>query len=491
MESISFSTGQIFIYWSRWEQESMGQAMNLLAWGGDNGYNTTELFNGYSESELFVKEVHKTMREEVIQSGFVSIKEWWLHFKKALQYLGTEKVKKMRGNAEYGIRADRASQPISSSHILSIILYCDTNELQNNFSCSFRKKNTFETLQSLKKRHQKYYHFAKNIVEAIHVYGINGHKRHEHDEHEKGPFYCGLSVVLNIGSFAIYLKGPTSTTKDISVAINFAKRKGQIMELQNDTYRGQIQNMFDCSWISNYSEENERLWIGYQHMWRLRIESIRIIENNQNHKDFFNALHVFDSILSGENMRDMKVTKKNIKVISSLIEMKLGEKSDENVNKYILNCFNLYLLKKSNIIISPLYVCMHQIPFLFYALPIFEMDRKKRGDVNKFYVEFNDGLSGSNLLNIKLLETLFPNINHITINDFDYFQFDLWSLLALIQDSKRNIEYRIIAERGRSGGWLFNRLSSKVVSGYKDKKVDIKYEKDGANDTIYIHRQCV
>ena len=87
---------------------------------------------------------------------------------------------------------------------------------------------------------------------------------------------------MNIGQFDIYLRSPTSTSKDIEIAINFATRDGIILTLDNDLDHGQLNSMIDCSWISNYPEENERLWVGYQKMWPLRIVSIRIVENNRN-----------------------------------------------------------------------------------------------------------------------------------------------------------------------------------------------------------------
>ena len=301
MESASFSTGQIFGYWSDWKEDTKEPD------GKDR-----DIFNGYSRSELYIKPRSKDLKEEVVGSGLLEngLKEWLLHLYKAQQYINTVKVKNMESNHRepYGIKEGTA---ISLSGILSIILYCDTNTFQNKASLSFRKKSVFETIYSLKKRHTKFYWFSKNIIQAISVYGIDGDDGM--DEYEVGPFYCGLSCVLSVGAFAILLKAPTSTTKDIEIAINFATRDGIIMEIQNDTGWAFEQRMFDCSWISNYSEENERLWVGYYNMKRLRISSIRIIETAHNHISFFTALHIFDQILSGEWISDeTKVDKMSI-----------------------------------------------------------------------------------------------------------------------------------------------------------------------------------
>ena len=71
------------------------------------------------------------------------MKEWLLHKKKATEYMKSKKVKNMiciYAWEPYGIKFE---EPISLSHILCIILYCDTNDLQNNMSSSFRKNKIF------------------------------------------------------------------------------------------------------------------------------------------------------------------------------------------------------------------------------------------------------------------------------------------------------------------------------------------------------------
>ena len=65
MESISFSTGQIFGYWLRWKVDKKKPAADKR-----------ELFGGYSRSELWIKELYGSIKEEVFESGFVDVEEW-------------------------------------------------------------------------------------------------------------------------------------------------------------------------------------------------------------------------------------------------------------------------------------------------------------------------------------------------------------------------------------------------------------------------------
>ena len=137
VESSSFSAGQIFGYWPSWKKQTKETT-------SATGIVLREIFNGYSKSELYVAPLHGTLKEEVIETGFVSPQEWLLHVKKAKEYLQTDKVKEM----EDGWGIDFGSEEgagISLTQILGIILYCDTNKLQNEFSCTFRKKNVYKT----------------------------------------------------------------------------------------------------------------------------------------------------------------------------------------------------------------------------------------------------------------------------------------------------------------------------------------------------------
>ena len=262
--------------------------------------------------------------------------------------------------------------------------------------------------------------------------------------------------------------------------------------------------MFDCSWISNYSEENERLFIGYTgdymydhnplNMQRLRICSIRIIETSVNHEAFFNVLHIFDLLLSGGDMSGTEVTETSLKIITELLKIKLvGGGAD--VDKYMMDCFNLYSLKKRNVIIDLRNVYKYKVPHLFHDLHPW-----KENEINKCYIEYIDnfhGLRSLNLLNVKLLQAIFPNLDHIKMTEVNDYEFCLSSFLSIIQDSTRNIEYQIQACRGGldddQDTWLFE-IPRSIVSEYKQKQYNIEYEETGTYtcyDNLFINRQCV
>merc|ERR1712176_1264764 len=115
-----------------------------------------------------------------------------------------------------------------------------------------------EKLEKIKERNQKYHHIAKYLRELVQYFGLSG--RWGAGDTESGPFFTGISFVLNIPSFSIRLNGPNSTSKYKEIAMRFATRDGIIIQLNNKSIEnGANEVFFDCSFISAYPEEEERL----------------------------------------------------------------------------------------------------------------------------------------------------------------------------------------------------------------------------------------
>ena len=91
------------------------------------------------------------------------------------------------------------------------------------------------------------------------LYGIHGDSANGRNKGLRGPFFTGLSFVLNIPQFGITLNSPTSTSVHIEVATKFAGDHGMIVELGIGSDFNMVNlRVFDCSWISQYKEEDER-----------------------------------------------------------------------------------------------------------------------------------------------------------------------------------------------------------------------------------------
>ncbi len=73
----------------------------------------------------------------------------------------------IKGN-EY-IKSDEAKN-MELTHLFCICLYCDWSDLCTSFSASFRRKHEFETIESVKERHSKYYHFSNGLINAVKIW---------------------------------------------------------------------------------------------------------------------------------------------------------------------------------------------------------------------------------------------------------------------------------------------------------------------------------
>lgn len=156
----------------------------------------------------------------------------------------------------------RDGRNLEMEHLISLILYTDFTELSADFTSTFRKKHPFEQLNDIKKRNREYWWLSKLLRETVEFFGDCRDDWSNGDI--KGPFYTGMSVVLNMPHFMIRLCSPTSTSKQIEVAIKFGGEQGMVIELNSvdhqgiDEFNANYVRTFNCSWISRFKEEDER-----------------------------------------------------------------------------------------------------------------------------------------------------------------------------------------------------------------------------------------
>eukprot|EP01084_Bolivina_argentea_P070683 128526_1 len=104
---------------------------------------------------------------------------------------------------------------------------------------------------------------------------------------------------MNMPSFNIRLCSPTSTSCQLTVAVKFSGEDGIVIALNNpeDFFQYKWLTGFNCSWLSRYKEEDERLFFGGGYF--IKMVSVRIRNTNQNFEEFINVLCYFDIMISG------------------------------------------------------------------------------------------------------------------------------------------------------------------------------------------------
>eukprot|EP00483_Globobulimina_turgida_P010725 UN10746 len=177
---------------------------------------------------------------------------------KTNEYMNTRMVKQMKFEDDelgwddikyFGISHHAA---ITKLHLQSLSFYTDCSELSTAFSKTFRRITVSETLQSIKERNRSYWWLSKLLIEAVNCFGSNNWENSDCDR-IKGPFFCGMSMVMEVPSFMIRLCGPTSTTTQICTAANFAAGNGIILELDNvSSLAVRVLRVLSVGWLSRY-----------------------------------------------------------------------------------------------------------------------------------------------------------------------------------------------------------------------------------------------
>eukprot|EP01084_Bolivina_argentea_P222840 377148_1 len=416
VSSVTWSTGFVFWYWPYYKQ-LMNDSEELRRYT-ENMQKTSWLvndFSGYSVEQLYVTpNKYTNLQDEILNCGFVTINDWnELVVLKCDEYFVTQRVKAMIAEGastmewsdddrlHFGI--SRYTK-ISKEHLYSLILYCDFSELCTDFSKTFRAIKQFETLSCIKKRNRQYWWMSKLLREAVQYFGSSD---------EKGPFYCGMGLVMNMPAFAIRLNSPTSISKDITMAHNYAQPNGMMLEFNNSDIWAKELKCFNVSFMSRYKEESERLFIHGQ--WSIEISNIRLISNCKNFSLFLKPLSQFDSAISGGNKSAVKGfagrfdDREDVKIIQLLFEQ------DESIPKYMLDTFQMFRYHKKTLNINLDYLT-NNYPSVLQDL-IVGWSYKEGCDGNKISSKFKDMHEGK-LLKSKLIN-LFPNLTDIVIECTD------------------------------------------------------------------------
>lgn len=201
--------------------------------------------NKYKNSEYRVHPRYKDLKEEMFNYRELPFGAIDTIIAKAEAYLMTKAAK-----ASFWVRD--GTPKIELDTLICIILYTDYSELSRDFTLSFRKTHQFQTLKQVKSKNARYYHWSKTLRDTIKYYGQHAHS------HLKGPYFCGMSVMLNLLQFNVHIHSPLSTSVHIEVALKFSGENGMILEMNNNLEFGIYLKALDVSWISRFKEEDER-----------------------------------------------------------------------------------------------------------------------------------------------------------------------------------------------------------------------------------------
>ena len=267
----------------------------------------------FKRSKYFVEPKHANLKEELLKNSICAMDINLFHrqLAKAHIFASSKKGKKIkakdmgRDNTTFEVPP---FCPISVAHILCALVYCNCTNVQYEFKKYGTRKNkdrqTFEELKQLNWEINRWYSL---LFECVIFFGS--------ETTEKDIFYTGLNIPLLFDSFAPTFTAPISTTVGLNIATNFSKGTGVILKMRQG--KGQAAHYLNVEWLSDYSEERERLFFLVN---TLRILDVQTWHNGKKfvNDEYIKAMTLFSSLFAGHYLLDL-LNKKTQKLLCAFI----------------------------------------------------------------------------------------------------------------------------------------------------------------------------
>eukprot|EP01083_Nonionella_stella_P281823 959102_1 len=261
-------------------------------------------------------------------------------------------------------------------HILALIIWCNYDALNYAFSETFRESE----FQYIYNKICQYFHFGMNLKQAVHEHGtriMDGTIKR---------FYRGLSKTLVFSETAIHINGPFSTTLSFEVAVQFAGI-GVVVELRDELG---FNKYFPVSWLSNYANERECLFIDNEYpLTIVNIVSASIFGNQ--YATILNTLSIIKKLITHQPLGDTDF--EYYPKIQAICESMLSKTSLVVLDQYAKHLSDTFFANQTRIIIDHNWI--RECPFMF------DLSFKS--------------VNGFTVLNINTLCVVFPNVEYITV----------------------------------------------------------------------------
>eukprot|EP01084_Bolivina_argentea_P017368 32455_1 len=385
----------------------------------DNDYNFGLRFNYYKGKKSWWGDYKKlsakyaNLKEELLKNKINKI--GIVAFNNTLQKAQTFKnqskfVKNIKCTYDdYSYYGIKHRSLLSLHHVLSVILYCDLDNLSFNFSSTFRKIESDKSNDDILTRNKEFGNWTKHLIEVVNCFG------EKMNETKINVLYHGISFMY-LNKFVPCFNGPTSTTTKLSVSYRFAQQhNGIILELTKaNGWPGNDLRYFNCSPFSSFANEDERLFITPAYSKCLQIIGIRNIARDQKYDKFIQALTTLQRIIrDGDFMllEDKLIEMEIIHSINDLFSNYLNPNNDHAIPNYVATSF-----KKYTQTITTITMFMHKVnKCILWSSPlIFITDDKQ--------------------IKYKMINEVFKNVTKIKIYYYEQFGINFASLLSEIKE---------------------------------------------------------
>eukprot|EP01084_Bolivina_argentea_P296684 511000_1 len=298
------------------------------------------------------------------------------------------------------------------SNILAILIYCNYDTFQREFSKTYRKMTANETKKSIKSRHSHFWHLGKCLLESVSMVGTTiGDK----------IFYHGIGEQLIFPSTVDrqFIHSPLSTTGSFAVAVNFTNNNNGIIVEFGDGIGFAVQ--MPVGWLSDYVSESEHFFIGGQE--GLKIKNITIAAAGAEYNIVLMSLDVIYDVLT--EMKPTDDIAKNVQWVSrTLIKYRLLQYN--NLHEYAKRLTNQFFDNVKEIHIN----CELTAEFYTFLIDL-------------LLVSTND------CIELETFVTLFPHLTTIFIEEQYNNKNDLNRISRIISDlrllnQKKNMSNKLI-----------------------------------------------
>ena len=272
-------------------------------------------WNFHKNRDAYVdKPKYGSMKEEFLNNKIypIDLKTFHQFLTKAYLFAKSSKGKSFKAADRGGENNDYevpANLPLSVSHLLPLLVYCNLTPLQYNYKkWGCRETKPDQSLAELITNNKEIGHWYKYFFEAIKFYGTA--------PKEGDILFTGLKVRLLFKSFAPRWNSPFSTSVDWNIAHQFSE-EAIILTLVPVSVGGD--RYFNTEWFSDYQKERERL---FSHAYHLRIEDIQSFDKLkiQYNEKYLRAFNVWSSIFCGNYFNLMLRLRKKKKINTTNID---------------------------------------------------------------------------------------------------------------------------------------------------------------------------
>eukprot|EP01084_Bolivina_argentea_P137991 243025_1 len=383
---------------------------------------------------------HSSLQQELIynKGDFrMTYQQFQAEFFKAKMHCQTNYFRKCIAKSIF-----RVNKKDNVSLLLSLLVYCNFDALQNEFSKTYRKLSPDETNEDLIKRHSHFYHWGIYLIQAVHhigqltVFQTDTKRRSDNQFIPIVPdiqtsfyshfplHYHGISEELCFSDCAgMNFQVPLSTSSDYYVAMRFANVDGVVLQFRASYLT------FNCPvyWLSDYPHEFEHIFMGSKFLGQscyLFFDNVIHVPTGVQMKAIIHGLYLLQCYF-GSRVFLKRSTPQLQSLVMALIEHEMftyyGDKNCEPMKS-----LNLYAQKLVH------YHCTAQNTLVF---DFTEEKNKQKFNLldSKFMV--ND------FINMEFVLALFPNVTTVNIYKSSISNIEMTAILMyLIENTNTKLK---------------------------------------------------